>query len=98
MGIKNYRPWGVTQKLLFHIEISKVEWKNRMPKFPSKVKVININLKVIILWILKGHLLELEGALLHSLPKSEGAMAPLAPRLLHPCGAFSNKTMVTSIT
>ena len=50
-----------------------------MPKFPSKVKGINIKVKVIIIWILKGHLLDLEGALLHSLPKSEGAMAFLAP-------------------
>ena len=56
-----------------------------MPKFPSKEKIINIKVKVIILCILKGHLLELEGALLHSLPKSEGAMAPLAPRFLCPC-------------
>ena len=29
--------------------------------------------------------LDSEGALLHSLPKSEGAMAPLAPWYLHPC-------------
>ena len=49
-----------------------------MPKFPSKEKVINTKVKVIILWILKRHLLEMEGALLHSLPKS-GAMAPPAP-------------------
>ena len=42
-----------------------------MPKFPSKVKVINIKVKVInikvkviILWILKGHLLDLEGTVL----------------------------------
>ena len=49
-----------------------------MPKFPSKEKVINIKVKVIILWILK-HLLEMEGALLHSLPKSEGAMASPPP-------------------
>ena len=26
-----------------------------MPKFPSEVKVINIKVKVIILWIWKGH-------------------------------------------
>ena len=26
-----------------------------MPKYPSKVKVVNIKLKIIILWILKGH-------------------------------------------
>ena len=35
----------------FILIISKIEWKNRMPKFPSRVKVINIKVKVIILWI-----------------------------------------------
>ena len=34
---------------------------------------------------LEGASLVLEGALLHSLPKSGRAMAPLAPRFLHPC-------------
>ena len=53
-----------------------------MPKFPSKVKVINIKLKVII--DLEGHFLDLEGALSYSLPKSEGAVAPLAIRFLRP--------------
>ena len=33
---------------------------------------------------LEGALFDLEGALLHSLPKSGGAMAPLAPRFLRP--------------
>ena len=32
-----------------------VEWKNRLPKFPSKVKSINTKVKFIILWIWKGH-------------------------------------------
>ena len=32
----------------------------------------------------EGAFLDLEGALLHSLPKSEGAMASLAPRFLRP--------------
>ena len=48
-----------------------------MSKFPSKVEVIHLKVKVIM--DLKGTSLYLEGALLHSLPKSEGAMAPLAP-------------------
>ena len=39
----------------FTYKISKVELKNRMPKFPSRVKVINIKVKVIIFWIWKGH-------------------------------------------
>ena len=30
-------------------KISKVEWKNRMPNFPSKVKVIHFKVKVIAL-------------------------------------------------
>ena len=83
MGIKNYRLLGVSQKLLVHIEISKVEWRNRMPKFPSKVKVIKI--KNYYFMNLKGALFDLEGALSHSLPKSGGATAPLAPRFLRPC-------------
>ena len=33
---------------------------------------------------LKGAFLDLEGALLHSLTKNGGAMAPLAPRFLRP--------------
>ena len=34
---------------------------------------------------LEGAFLDLEGALLHRLPRSEGAMASLAPRSLRPC-------------
>ena len=34
---------------------------------------------------LEGAFLELEGVLLHSLAKSEGTMAPLAPRFIRPC-------------
>ena len=66
-----------------------------MPKFPSKVKVINIKVKVII--DLKGTFLYLEGALLHSLPKSEGAMAPLAslvPTSLAIHQAFTHPVLV----
>ena len=66
-------------------KISKIEWKIGMPKFPSKVKVIDIKIKVIILWIWKGHFLDFEGALLPSFAKKWGAMVPLGPRFLRPC-------------
>ena len=36
---------------------------------------------------LEGAFFDLEWALLHSLPKSGGAMVPLVPRFLRPCPA-----------
>ena len=39
---------------------------------------------------LKGALLDSERTLLHSLPKSGRAMAPLAPRFLRPCVSASS--------
>ena len=48
----------------------------------------------------KGAFLGLEGALLHSLPKSEGTMAPLAPLaplapwFLHPCTHYLAGTVI----
>ena len=49
-------------------------------KFPSKVKVINMKVKVIM--DLEGAFLGLEGAVLHTLPKSGGPwpLWPPAPK------------------
>ena len=49
-----------------------------MPKFPSKVKVINIKLKIIISWIWKGHFSILKGHFFIVCQKVEGPW-PLWP-------------------
>ena len=49
-----------------------------MPKFPSKIKVINIKVKVIILWIWKGHFSILKEHFCRVCQKVEGH-GPSAP-------------------
>ena len=85
---------GVYLKNCYFVQkISKVEWKNRMPKFPSKVKVIYIKVTVIILWAWKGQFLIWKGHFCIVCQKV-GAMAPLAPRFLRPCAVYQvTKTM-----
>ena len=63
---------GVFSKMATPIEkISKVEWKNRMPKFASKVKVI-----ILLLW--KGNFSIWKGHFCIVCQIVEGAMASLA--------------------
>ena len=54
MGIKNYHPYGVSQKLLVHIENFKGKMEEQNAKISFQTKVINIKVKIIILWIWKG--------------------------------------------
>ena len=87
---------GCTSKLLFHIENSKVEWKNRMPKFPSKVKVINIKLKITILWIWKGHFSIWKGHFCIVCQKVEGPWPLWPPWFLRPCLQYLLDCMINT--
>ena len=61
-------------------KFQKVEWENTVEllKFLQKVKVINIKVKIIILWIWKGHFSIRKGHFC-ILWQNVGPMAPLAP-------------------
>ena len=52
--MKNYQPFGVSQNCYFIKKLSKVKWKNRMTKFPSKVKVINIKVTLLYYGLERG--------------------------------------------
>ena len=68
-----------------------------MPKFPSKIKVINIKVKVIILWIWKGHFSIWKGYFCIVCQKVEGhgPSGPPVPTSVHPFSDYLTEVLAT---